>query len=141
MTPSFAKLWGNYPKASNPCDGPWANQCAIRMSIALNSEGKIKLTKMNYTEPTCKHGHARGAESLAGWLWRTQLGRPKIYKDGAVAKKRIRMKQGIIFFKNCFTRRGETARRGDHIDLWDKGKTKGFSDPRNLSDQVWFWAL
>jgi len=38
-------------------------------------------------------------------------------------------------------RDGETARRGDHIDLWKLGVTKGYSDPLNKSAQVWFWKL
>jgi hypothetical protein len=31
--------------------------------------------------------------------------------------------------------------RGDHIDLWNKGKTKTYSDPANKSAQLWFWEL
>lgn len=45
--PSFINLWNGYPKENDPCDGPWNNQCAIRMSIALNAEMSIKVKKVH----------------------------------------------------------------------------------------------
>jgi hypothetical protein len=138
--PSFHNLWTNYPAVSSPCDGGWANQCAIRLSLALNGELTLTVSKSTYSEPKCSHGHARGAESLAHWLAR-KVGKPKIFKDGAKAKLALASNTGIIFFKDCFTRAGETKRVGDHIDLWNKGMTKTFDDPGNKSAQVWFWEL
>ncbi len=85
-TPSFTGLWNNYPTEASPCDGPWSNQCSIRMSVTLNAERSITINKNTYSEPKCAHGHARGAESLANWLWKHHLGRPKIFMDGAEAK-------------------------------------------------------
>lgn len=140
MKPEFTKLWASYPTDNQPCDGGWGNQCAIRMSIALNGEGTIPVGTTTYSEPKCAHGHARGAESLANFLWK-RIGRPRVYTDGAKAKLANAGKSGIVFFKDCFTRAGETAARGDHIDLWSLGKTKGFSDQANHSKQVWFWEL
>lgn len=140
MKPVFTQLWSNYPTVMDPCDGPWGNQCAIRMSIALNGEGTITISKKTYSEPRCAHEHARGAESLANHLWK-KIGRPRIYTDGAKAKVSVAGKNGIIFFKDCFTRTGETAARGDHIDLWRLGTTKGYNDPGNHAKQVWFWDL
>jgi hypothetical protein len=140
MKPTFSGLWDNYPTEQSPCDGPWGNQCAIRMSLSLNGEGTLTINKNTYSEPKCAHGHARGAESLATFLWK-KISRPKIYTDGAKAKVALAGKNGIIFFKDCFTREGETARRGDHIDLWRLGVTKTYSDPANNSAQVWFWEL
>jgi hypothetical protein len=139
--PSFTNLWSNYPTVSAPCDGNWENQCAIRMSITLNADKNILIDKGTYTEPKCAHGHARGAESLANWLWKKHLGRPKIFTDGAKAKRDLASKTGIMFFKDCFTRGGETVRIGDHIDLWNAGLTKTYDDPENKSKQVWFWEL
>jgi len=139
--PAFINLWSNYPTENSPCDGPWENQCSIRMSLTLNAEHTIKVNKETYSEPKCSHGHARGAESLANWLWKNYLGRPKIYTDGAKAKIAINDKTRIIFFKDCFTRSGEATRTGDHIDLWNKGITKTYSDPANKSAQLWFWEL
>jgi Type VI secretion system (T6SS), amidase effector protein 4 len=140
MKPTFSGLWSNYPTEQSPCDGPWSNQCAIRLSLTLNGEGTITINKNTYSEPKCAHGHARGAESLATFLWK-KIGRPTIYKDGAKAKVALASKNGIIFFKDCFTREGETTRRGDHIDLWQLGVTKTYSDPSNNSAQIWFWEL
>lgn len=139
--PAFINLWSNYPTVSHPCDGPWENQCAIRMSVTLNAEQTIVVNSSTYSEPKCAHGHARGAESLANWLWRMHLGRPAIYTDGASAKQALQDKTGIIFFKDCFTRAGETRAVGDHIDLWNKGLTKTYDDPANKAAQVWFWEL
>lgn len=139
--PSFINLWSNYPTVSAPCDGGWGNQCAIRMSITLNAEKNILVDKGTYTEPKCAHGHARGAESLANWLWKKHLGRPQVFTDGAKAKKDMASKTGIMFFKDCFTRSGESAAVGDHIDLWNAGSTKTYDDPSNKSKQVWFWEL
>lgn len=140
VLPSFLNAWNSYPTVSSPCDQGWENQCAVRLSITLNTEGTIKVDAHTYSEPKCKHGHARGAESLARWLW-TRLGRPRIYRDAAVAKQALSTSQGIIFFKDCFTRSGETARVGDHIDLWYRGRTKTYDDPGNKSAEVWFWDL
>ena len=139
--PAFVNLWSNYPTESSPCDGPWENQCAIRMSITLNAERSIVVNSTTYSEPKCAHGHARGAESLANWLWGHHLGRPKIYTDGAKAKLELQEKTGIIFFKDCFVRSGESRAVGDHIDLWNRGITKTYSDPANKAGQVWFWTL
>jgi hypothetical protein len=108
------------------------------MSIALIGVG---MSLDNYEEPKCKHGHARGAESLANWLRKRHLGHPKIYKDGAKAKEEIQGKTGLIFFKDCFTRQNETVARGDHIDLWDTDGTMTYDDPNNKAREVWFWEL
>jgi len=139
--PSFSILWKSYPTVSNPCDDDWRVQCAIRMSITLNTEGTIHINKNAYSEPKCSHGHARGAESLANWLWKHHLGRPKIFPNSEKAKKSIKSENGLIFFKDCFIREGEVMRRGDHIDLWKLGITLTFSDPGNQSRNVWFWEL
>jgi Type VI secretion system (T6SS), amidase effector protein 4 len=141
----FSSLWSHYPTERSPCDGPWLNQCAIRMSITLNAEGALQVSSATYTEPKCSYGHARGAESLANWLYRRQrLGRPThTYTDSAAAKRELASKTGIIFFKDCFVRGSESFedRVGDHIDLWNKGRAKTYDDPSNNSKQVWFWEL
>lgn len=139
--PAFINLWNSYPTVNDPCDGPWSNQCAIRMSLALNEEKTLLVDRFTYSEPKCAHGHARGAESLANWLWRRHLGRPRIFSSGAAAKLALAEQNGIIFFKDCFTRSGETRASGDHIDLWKRSLTKGYNDPGNKSAQVWFWEL
>lgn len=139
-SPRFILLDTGYPLVQAPCDGPWLNQCAIRMSIALNAEMTLKVNKDTYSEPKCAHGHARGAESLANWLYR-KIARPTIYTKGATAKAAVATKTGIIFFKDCFTRAGETRAVGDHIDVWNKGFARTYDDPDNKAKQVWFWEL
>jgi hypothetical protein len=71
--------------------------CIYQLSIALNAEGLIQVNATTYSEPKCAHGHARGAESLANWLWRQHLGRPRIFKSSAKAKLDLDGKNGIIF--------------------------------------------
>ncbi|AMB84273.1 hypothetical protein AWM79_02730 [Pseudomonas agarici] len=144
--PSFINLWNSYPLYSPPhppaCDGPWKNQCAIRMSIALNRELTIKVNKSTYTEPKCAHEHARGAESLANWLWKHHLGRPTILSNSAEDRRKLMGKTGLIFFKDCFQQSGEFEenRTGDHIDLWNRGLTLT-EDLFYRSKAVWFWEL
>lgn len=147
--PSFINLWKAYndileahPNA-DPCDGGWDNQCAIRMSIALNGERSIRINKSTYSEPKCAHDHARGAESLANWLWKHHLGRPTILTGSVADRKKLAQKTGIIFFKDCFARGGEAfeQRSGDHIDVWNRGSTQTYDDRNHLSKQVWFWEL
>ncbi len=138
----FDKLDAGYPTAMSPCnDSPaWPNQCAIRMSIALNAEGSHPVNASTYTEPKCSHSHARGAESLANWLWTNFKPAFKYLPEEAEAK--ITNKQGIVFIKDCFTRPGETEKNGDHIDLWDKTKMK--TQPTSLfleGKEVWFFTL
>lgn len=147
--PSFINLHNAYQRileeypAGNPCDGGWDNQCAIRMSIALSDELTIQVNKSTYSEPKCAHGHARGAESLANWLWKHHLGRPTILTGSAEDRIKLGQKTGIIFFKDCFARLGETDenRTGDHIDVWNRGRTATYDDPAHRSKQVWFWEL
>ncbi|MDB5559711.1 MAG: hypothetical protein JWQ36_2645 [Enterovirga sp.] len=136
---AYDQLLTEYPDHM-PCDGGWDNQCAIRMSIVLNQEKTVKINKETYSEPKCSHGHARGAESLANFLV-TKIGYPKVYKDPAAAKITIAEQTGILFFKDCFQRTGETTARGDHIDLWDRGLTMTYDDPGNKAKQLWFWQL
>ncbi len=139
--PGFLNLWSNYPDHTvKQCVDGWDNECAIRLSITLNAEKSLTVNKSTYTEPKCSHGHARGAESLANWLYK-KIGRPKIYTDPAKAKTELVNKTGIIFFKDCFIRKGESRRIGDHIDLWNYGLAKSFDDPANYAAQIWFWEL
>lgn len=139
---AYQKIMQEYP-AGNPCDGGWDNQCAIRMSIALSNELSIRVNKSTYSDPKCAHGHARGAESLANWLWKHHLGRPTILTGSAEDRKKLNQKTGIVFFKDCFSRAGESFenRSGDHIDVWNRGKTETFADSTYRSRQVWFWEL
>jgi hypothetical protein len=133
MLPRFKSLLDNYPEDSEPCNQGWDNQCAIRVSIALVGAG-FPLTA--YTDPLCKHGHARGAESLANYLWK-QVRPPTISKDPSKGKARTKAKTGIILFRNITGFRGG---RGDHIDLWDKNATMT-GEYFDVSTETWFWEV
>lgn len=133
MAISYAEASSSYPTSRSPCDGPWVNQCAIRMSIALQGAG-FDLGK--YTDPTCSHGHARGAESLANHLWRV-WGRPRVFTNAPSAEGEIGPHGGIIFFKDIEAFRNGT---GDHIDLWNGVATKT-GEYFSYSKQVWFYRL
>jgi hypothetical protein len=114
------------------------------MSMTLNAELTIKVNKSTYTEPKCAHEHARGAESLANWLWKHHLGRPQILGGSAEERRKLQDKTGLIFFKDCFQQAGESpdSRTGDHIDLWNRGLTIGrYNDPAYRSKAIWFWEL
>lgn len=139
--PSFRKMWSNYPTKQSPCDDSnrkgelsWKNQCAIRVSIALIDAG-FRLT--GYNDPMCSHNHARGAESLANYLWR-QVGKPQIAKTAADARKMVSQGMpGVIFFRNLDGFRGGD---GDHIDLWDCKSTKT-GEYFESCREVWFWGI
>jgi hypothetical protein len=143
--PSFDLLWLNYPREMektgkpivdmDPCEQgrehQW-NQCAIRMSIALIASG-FPLT--HYTQgPVCRHGRARGAQSLGDYLWR-QVGRPRIARSEAAATRLTAGRSGVVVFKDISGFRGG---RGDHIDLWRHNTTlSGAYFDR--AAEVWFW--
>lgn len=146
--PSFLNLWNSYPpypSAKPACDGPWSNQCAIRMSIALCGERTLPVNSSTYSEPRCAHGHARGAESLANWLWKkSQIGPPKILGNSADERNSLLTKTGIIFYKDFYYQLTDPEGRpsGDHIDLWNRGMTASKnSDYFYRAKTVWFWEL
>jgi hypothetical protein len=131
MSLNFDDLNANYPEG-RPCDDDWAFQCALRMSIALSRCG---FDFSDYRSPKCSHGHPRGAECLANFLWR-KLGRPKIYKSATTSTIKTR---GIILFKDIYTFRNGV---GDHIDLWNGANRMTRSGAYfGKCKQVWFFNL
>ena len=69
--PAFSEIWKNYPKDANnrhahPSRDGYANQCAIRLGVALMKSG-VDFT--NYSEPVTSEGFPRGAFSLANWIY------------------------------------------------------------------------
>ena len=164
--PTLDGLYAEYPRDTKPCSQPYNNQCAIRLSIALNAEGTIQVNRRSYDGTYCRHGHARGAEHLAGWLSsRRRLKRPLRFRDVESAKITLQAISGIIFFRDCFSRedaQGRVRMVGDHIDLWVREarvrtyRTAAYpeplystwardaltyNDPHNRSREVWFWPL
>ena len=166
--PSFSTLWDAYPPTQQLADGSiintypcdegstdpitneftrrYANQCAIRLSSCLIKSGVSLAT---YTDPKCNHGFARGAESLATWIWRN-FRRPIIIKDARelsnFSSSDYYKKSGIIFFKDFYPIGNQTSERysGDHIDLLFNETTASYhgnyvGDPD--VKQIWFWEI
>lgn len=138
--PTAYQLFLNYPypPVRNPCLDGYSNQCAIRMSIALENSGVDLST---YPGNKCSHGHARGAQGLANFL--KKIWGPPTWtyiRNRSRAKRLLQSHHGVIFFKNCFTRSGEAGRWGDHIDVWFLGGAQTYENFSG-SDAVWFWKL
>jgi hypothetical protein len=150
----FSDLWNKYPAGTDGTAirieegcAAFENQCAIRLSRALNEVTKREIFQKRYIEklgPVCvstnssgvEINHARGAEEMAKHLVR-YFGKPEKIKPASSA--RISGRKGIVFFKDISGfRRG----RGDHIDLWDGNQTRtSRSDYSPSSKELWFWEL
>lgn len=149
ITVSLMKLfWHNHPGRRNICDETlFANQCAIRMSTALELSG-IKLSQDRRVLRRCtteyrafKHhkeglikGHVLAAQELANWI----KSQPSTFGNRSVvhSKEEIIGRSGIIFFRDGW---GST----DHIDVWDgQALVGGFPDyfDSDFKD-LWFWDV
>ena len=147
---------------SAPCKGGARNQCAVRMSVALERCG-LSLSafrpprRVHRNRASCRLSipHVLGASELARYLRRlwgvTHLFRRSTLDEAAAS---LAGHQGIIYFSNCYRRRSGGPRRGDHIDLWDgqryynqvihlgAGGDAGADAPLfDRADQVWFFRL
>lgn len=133
----------------------YADQCAIKMSIALQAGGlsldtfpKDRSELREVFAVKRKYRGALAAEELAKWLVKA-LGKPEEFTGGKKSEK-VTMRKGIVFFKDFWTRPGETSAQGDHIDLWNGTNTPNVSPqvfqegPMSYftrSKLVWFWEL
>ncbi len=131
---TFAKLWAGYPsskpyidkKTGNPPKG-FENQCAIKVSVALHAAGiDLRSFRWDYVLISGKKAAIR-AEDLAFWLKSRNIdgiSLPPPDITGEKWQESIKGKTGIAFFKDYWTRDGETEanRSGDHIDLWNESK-------------------
>lgn len=132
--PSFALLrqcYEDYRKDRAPCKGGAANQCAVRMSVALVRCGfgldrfpDSSRVHKPYRSCHVDIPHVLGAEELGNYLKLT-LGTPIVFHSHALRNaesllKRLQGHTGILYFNNCFKRnRADTSKKGDHIDLFD----------------------
>ena len=149
VTVSLMKLfWHNHPGRKNVCDETlFVNQCAIRMSTALELSG-INLSQDRRVMRRCtteyrafKHhkeglvkGHVLAAQELANWInsQRSTFGRRSIVNS----QQEILGRSGIIFFRDGW---GTT----DHIDVWDGQALVGGFPSYFDSDfkELWFWDV
>ncbi len=112
------------------------NQCAVRMSIALERCG-FSLAGFgcvrDHNNPRRVHDgrrscevnlpHVLAAEELARYI-DAVIGFTQDLRGAALRGAQAALgSPGIIYFNNCFTRSGQASRRGDHIDLWDGSET------------------
>lgn len=170
---NFDAMWQVHPlnwKKSDPfpfkkpgTDIPlYVDQCAIKMSIALEAGGlsidkSLRSEVREVKELGRKVRGALAAEELANWLIKT-LGKPELLKPTS-ARDSIMKRRGIVFFKDFWQRPNEKNAQGDHIDLWDKDRTphtvpaQYTTRQRNSDDdygrdhyflgakEIWFWEL
>jgi hypothetical protein len=160
------RAYNDYRMDSKPCKQGAENQCAVRMSIALGRAGfglesfqpSSRVHKGGKSCQTNGMAHVLGAEELARFL-RQALFAPVVFQPGAKngcagAFQTVQRTRGILYFNNCFKRKGETHARGDHIDLFNGlqyynqiihpkagGDETTGGDLFGRADQVWFWQL
>ena len=133
---SFSKLWKNYPPdnadgshAAPSSDSYAKNQCAIRLSVSLEKSG---FNLSGYTDPLTSEGYARGAKSLADYLWR-EIGRPSIMSVSDFSSS-MSGSRGIFFELKA------TPNDTSHIDLNNYGQTgSGFYS--GGVKEIWYWRM
>lgn len=148
----FKKLWENHPGyQETPCDSDlFRNQCAIRMSVALEGAGVdtsgFDVRRCSEDFPALRDhqpGHILAAQELANALVRySRQWAPssQVRKFSGSMKDNwdhFKAHRGIIFIRNGW---GST----DHIDLWNahKNRMPGANRPYlTRGEQVWFWWL
>ena len=144
---SFEQLWSNLPSGSQfPCDqSKYGNQCAIRMSVALQQAGvdvkNCPAVKCDYHLNEHKSiKHFLRAQELANWFKRSGLfGKTHEYTRTELnrlgAQTVFQNRKGIIFIQDGW---GPT----DHIDLWNGRIIKnGGADYLDKGISLWFWDI
>ena len=133
--PSGKILWNEYrsfdgnrqvcPRTRPDGDLLVANQCAIRLSVALGrSSCGFTFANWSYggfihSSGACSHlpPHVTGSTDLVNYLEDEGLGFEVYTKSptltAANVKDRVRGRMGIIYFGLCF------GVRGSHIDFWN----------------------
>lgn len=121
--------------------GAFPNQCAIRMSVALD-KSRVNTASFDTMFPNrrCYQGfkhtprHILAAQELADWM----KSQKTIFGDvSKIDKQKINQsligKKGIVFIKDGW---GAT----DHIDVWN-GVVMQAGNPSyfSLGKEVWFW--
>lgn len=131
--PSFELMnmaYTDYKMDNAPCKAGVTNQCAVRMSVALKRCGfdlhafkNQRRIHKNRRSCKLKVPHLLGARELAKYLAQ-MWGAPEKYVGDGVNSAAFALtgRRGVIYFDNCFIRKGSTKKTGDHIDLWT-GKT------------------
>jgi RHS repeat-associated protein len=151
LTNGADELWDAHPSThgdSCPCKSltigecqPY-NQCAVRMSAALQNFG---VDMSDFQGATCgiggHDGHYTNAEQLSKYITK-HLGAPKSFKDGNAALSYMKDKKGIVFSRQ-FIGVQDSSRRWNHIDVWNgNSMAGGFREYiTNSPKEVLFWQL
>ena len=167
---AFKALWDGFPNVDTikarcfnkqaKSSSPFDNYCAILLSDCFITAG-VSLDKCPPGHRCWSHSgtkHVLTAAHLAKWLSEAPPAgfakREKI--DPGSFQSVLAGRTGVIFFKDYWSRNGETseARSGDHIDLWSKNRITGGSmfyrgiiellglvSELNKSREVWFWEV
>jgi len=146
---TFDKLWKSYPWGNPYDNNAYPDQCAIRMSVALQNAGinmtsfSQKLVKPLDGQKTIGRIMLNGkstatrANELGEWLKLHPI--PGIGKPENITGKdwenKVEGRTGIIMFDGYWTRTGETAAdaSGGHIDLWNGSRLTISSVPDALA--------
>lgn len=162
------RAYHDYHHDKAPCKVGYRNQCAIRMSIALERcgfgldafprpsrvhQGRHR-TRPDHRKCELMLPHVPGAKELADYL-RSLWGEDREFrhKDTLEAQEALRGKRGIIYFNDVFTR--SNGSKGDHIDLWDGqhmynyhlnvdvGGGSGYNEKKffRKANRIWFFNL
>lgn len=121
MTPSWLSMYSYYQRLPKHPDGEYFS-CAIRLSMCLHHTGAFN--KNGYKKcrnEVSPHGWAMVAEQLYQWLRRHELGEAGHIPVSASDRSQLPRQNGIIYLRNCWSRRGEASRSGDHLDLYMSG--------------------
>jgi len=139
---TFNALWIKHPGSQSfPCNKKkYENQCAIRMSVAIQGAG---ISMADYKENKCDEKghivHARGAQALANWI-ETKSGEFGVVKKYSNDKWREikNAQKGIVLIVDFWG----NPQTGDHIDLWDGASMKGGSPEYfDKAKKIWFWEI
>lgn len=152
----------DYRIDSAPCKAGVTNQCAVRMSVALercgfslNAFDPARRVHRGRSRCVLSIQHVLGANELAKYLKRI-WGDPIKFRGRSkdTAQESLAGRKGVIYFNNCFRRAGQASKRGDHIDLWNGEKyynqiinvgAGGDANPEarlfGRSNAVWFFPL
>ena len=116
------------PSARPSSDSYAVNQCAIRVSSAMQKTG-IDIKNLYPKGNQTSEGYDRSSKGLADWIWKN-YGKPKQMSLSDFANNSINLK-GIFY---------ELPKEGGigHIDIIDQGKVgSGFYDAK----EIWFWPM
>lgn len=130
MRPAYDRMqqaYEDYRRDRGPCKAGVTNQCAIRMSVALERCGFSlsafqPAARVHRGRAACRLGvpHVLGADELQRYLRRV-MGRFEEFPRARVGEARnaVNGRRGIVYFNNCFRREAGGPMAGDHIDLWN----------------------